>query len=211
MTGFLRQFQVRIEKEDKAGSLELVMSWLEKGEIDVPTLYNDVLAPAMNHMFSDQDPRELVVWREHVRSSIVRTIIENCTRYVVATAAPPNGKKVVVICPPEELHELGPRMVSDFFTLAGYDVTFVGANTPVEDFLAVVRYVKPDYVALSVTNHYNLLAAKRAVKRIREEVGGVTIVVGGRAFAQNPKAFKEVGADRLVQTYDEITKLEGGG
>ena len=103
-------------------------------------------------------------------------------------------------------------MVADFFTLAGYDVTFVGANTPIDTFIASVGLVKPRYVAISVTNYYNLVALRKAIERIRDVLPeGTEILVGGRAFEGRPDLADELGADRLVSTFEEIRALDGGG
>jgi len=72
--------------------------------------------------------------------------------------------------PPDELHELGARMVTDFFALAGFEATFVGASTPIEDFVAALRHIRPRYVAVSVTNPYNLIALRKLIERIRGKV-----------------------------------------
>ena len=42
------------------------------------------------------------------------------------------GRCVVVTCVGGELHELGARMVGDFFDMAGWDTYFCGADTPHE-------------------------------------------------------------------------------
>jgi len=105
-------------------------------------------------------------------------------------------------------------MVTDFFTLCGFDATFVGANTPLSDILEAIEYVKPVYIAISVSNHYNLLAAHKMVQRIREvrESTGAEfeIIVGGYAFAQNPEMGKQMGSDLLLATFDDIRKLTRG-
>ena len=37
------------------------------------------------------------------------------------------------------------------------------------------------------------------------------IIVGGHAFNHNPKAYKDMGADLLLQTFDDIRSLSDSG
>jgi len=101
-------------------------------------------------------------------------------------------------------------MVADFFTIAGFNVTFVGAYTPLDAFLSAVERIKPEFVAISVTNFYNLVASRRFVKDVKAAHLNVKVIVGGRAFGQNPEKAREFGADMLLQTYEEIEKLARG-
>ncbi|MGD9886488.1 MAG: cobalamin-dependent protein [Bacilli bacterium] len=55
----------------------------------------------------------------------------------------------------------------------------MGANTPKHDILSAVSVFKPDYVAISVTNYYNLVVTKQITKAIKEKDPSVKIIVGG--------------------------------
>jgi methanogenic corrinoid protein MtbC1 len=48
-------------------------------------------------------------------------------------------EKVIVMCPEFEDHDMGARMVSDFFTIAGYEAVFIGAKTPIKTILKAVE------------------------------------------------------------------------
>ena len=104
-------------------------------------------------------------------------------------------------------------MTSDFFTLCGFNVTFVGANTPQEEIVEAVGLIQPEYVGVSVTSPYNLVAARRTLNhlgQIRKRTGGrFTIVVGGLAFEKNKRLAEEMGADSLAQTFEDICALTG--
>jgi methanogenic corrinoid protein MtbC1 len=214
MNPFYDELLVYLESEDRGKSLDYVLDKLSKGEIDIVTLYTDILTRSLNEM-ECHEPEDVCIYKEHVRSSIIRTIIENCYPFVLKERKEKRGDvksdKVIVLCPPEELHEIGPRMVADFFTISGFDVTFIGANTPKKSFLAAVSKIKPKYVAVSVTNYYNLIATKRTINEIRKiKPEGTKIIVGGGAFSENPSAYKEIGADVLLSKFEDIQKLAGG-
>ena len=207
-----------LDKDDRYGCVELALTKLSNNEVDIVTLYDEILAPSLRETFCQEKQRKICIWEEHVRTSIVRTVIECCYPYVIKERnekykSPPKGKAIVA-CPAEELHEIGARMVADFFTLCGFDSMFIGANTPQVQILEAIEYVKPRYVAISVSNHYNLIAARRMVQKIREakeRVGTDTqIIVGGYAFRQNPDMVKLMDCERLLATFDDIRRLTQG-
>lgn len=210
-----QEFLSALDREDKERAVRLVVELLDEGKVGIVQLYDELLAPSLNEWECAETDGDLCVWKEHVRSSIVRTILEVVYPYVLrerdAKGVPRRGVSVAVLCPPDELHEIGPRMVADFFTLSGYDVTFVGANTPIDDFIEGVGHLRPRYVAIGVTNYYNLVALRRAVERIRGRLPeGTEVIVGGSAFASNPGLAQEMGADRLLATFEDIRALDGG-
>jgi len=217
LADFRGEFLEALDREDRAACVEMAIHRLEMGHTDVLSLYREVLAPALNEWQCKEADADICVWREHVRTSIVRTVVEAAYPYVVKEAARRNlakgkGARVAVLCPPDELHELGARMVADFFTLAGFEATFVGASTPIDDFVAALGQIKPRYVAISVTSPYNLIALRKTIERIRGKVPeGTKVIVGGRAVAHDPDLARRIGADMVMATFEEISKLPGGG
>lgn len=213
MHRFYDEFMEVIESENREISLEFILSKLENDEIDIVSLYTKILAPCLNSMVQNENDKAFI-WREHVRSSIIRTIIENCYSYVIKERdekyKAKTNKKIAVVCPSEELHEIGARMITDFFTMLGFDSIFVGSNTPKEEFFEVLKVIELDYIAISVSNPYNLIAARKSIEKIREANPKVKILVGGNAFNHRNNSFKEVGADMYLQSFEDIMKLSEG-
>lgn len=212
MQNLYDEFVKYLESEDKEAAFNLVLSRLQDGEIDILNLYTKVLAPSLNNMtFADS---KLSIWKEHIRSSIIRTIIENCYPYIIRERNEKykikTQKRVAVVCPSEEYHEIGARMIADFFTLLGYETIFVGSNTPKEEFLNAVKLIDLDYIAISVTNYYHLVTAQRTIEKIREIDSDIKIIVGGHAFNTNKQAWMEIGADINFEGFDDIKKLAEG-
>ena len=142
-------------------------------------------------------------------------MIECCSPYVTKERRErykPQGKgRAVLVCPVEEYHELGLRMAADMFTLAGYDVALVGANTPDADIVSAVEFFRPTVLGISASSSYALFPAARVIKKIRENAVGknVRIVVGGGAFEPNPQAWKEIGADAFLRSFKDIQGFGG--
>jgi methanogenic corrinoid protein MtbC1 len=206
------EFLDYIDKEDKEKCVEFVLNKLDNKEIDVPTLYKEILEPSLNRFYCDVDEEKLCIWKEHVRSSIIRTIIELCYPYILKERKEKGVKilnqKILIGCPAEEYHEIGARMIADIFILNGFDAIFVGANTPREEIRDAINILKPAYIGVCVTNYFTLVEAEKAISLIKQhtEFEG-KIIVGGQAFQSNPDNFKKIGADILILNYEDIEKL----
>ncbi|MDR7855553.1 cobalamin-dependent protein [Tissierella sp.] len=206
------KFMIFIRNEDKENALQLCLSALEEKSISVIDLYELILTPGLNSIIEEYDNDEELIWREHVRSGIIRSIIEAAYPYVLkGKSINANKEKVIVLCPEYEDHELGARMVSDFFTIAGYDSTFIGAKTPQKTILKAIEIVKPKYLCISVTNYYNLISVKKLIETIKDSIdSGISFILGGSAFISNPNTYKEIGGDLLLRNFKDIESLDRG-
>jgi len=88
-------------------------------------------------------------------------------------------------------------MLADFLEMEGWDVTYLGANTPKEELLAHLKDHKPFMAALSVATMFNLDHARLTIKTIKEdeETKDIKIMVGGLAFNSMPQLWHNIGAD----------------
>ncbi|WP_010250636.1 cobalamin B12-binding domain-containing protein [Acetivibrio cellulolyticus] len=212
MDKILREFEGYFDEENKEKSVSYVLMKLQAQEIDVVDLYTKILTPLLNNMKCKLEDKRICIWKEHVKTGIIRTIVENCYPYVIAKRNELNLPKkgiVAVLCPPEEYHDLGARMVADFFTIAGYEAIFVGGNTPYQDFYNAIHTIKPKLVAISVSNYYHVVSAKKMIQEIKSAMNQhVKIVVGGSAFHDDEaNKVRTVGADYYAVGYGDILKI----
>ncbi len=204
-----------LKNEDRALAMEICFNALDKKQISVMDLYQNVLSPALNSIIHEYNGDEdNLIWKEHVRSGIIRGIIEASYPYVIKERKALGNEKnqnVIVMCPRFEEHEIGARMVSDFYTIAGYKTTFIGANTPERTILKAIEVIKPDIISISVTNYYNLVALKNTINTIKDKIQyQIRFVVGGYAFNNNPNAYREVGADIHLKNFSDVLDLDKG-
>ena len=212
MEEILMKFEIFFKEEKKEEAVSYILEKLQAKEVDVLDLYSRILTPLLNNMDCELEDKRICIWKEHVKSGIARTIIECCYPFVIKKRKELNLPKkgnAVVLCPPEEYHELGARMAADFFTICGYETIFVGSNTPYQDFYHAIPVVRPEIVAISISDFYNLVAAKRMVEELKNVVDyQIKIIAGGHALKDDTvNKLKAIGADYYVNTYDDIYKL----
>ena len=212
MDRILQEFKGFFDNEDKENAVKYIISKLQSKEVDVIQLYSKILTPLLNNIQCDLKDKKICIWKEHVKTGIVRTIVECAYPYVIEKRDQLNNTNkgiAAVLCPPEEYHDLGARMVADFFTISGYETVFVGSNTPYRDFYNAVYAIKPSVVAISVSNYFHLITAKRMIEELKKAVDyDLKIVVGGYAFIGDEQAkTRQVGADFYARTYEDILNI----
>jgi len=171
---------------DKPSAVRAAVEAVSQGRVSVPGLYRDVLAPVLDEVGAEWQAGSRRVWDEHLASAAVRTIVELVYPAVlkVKAAVAPAGKSVLLACPPQEAHDLGLRMLADRFEMAGWTAYFLGADTPPEELADAARALGVDAVALSSSTHFHRVGLRHLVDGLRRELPGVSVWVGGPAFAR---------------------------
>jgi len=178
----------QLDSLDRAGAVSAALDAVADERISIPDLYTQVLSPYLTELGSQWQHGHERVWQEHFASHVVRTIVEALYPEVARQAAqlPRRGETVLLVCPPDEQHELGLRMLSDRFELAGYRAVFLGADTPIGEIVEAASAVHASMVALSVSTVFERVELRSFIDELRESLAGVRIVVGGPALLRDP-------------------------
>ncbi len=154
-----------------------------------------VIQPSMYEIGRLWEKGKISVAQEHLASSIVSRVMSQL--YSAIVAVKPTKGRAVITAAPNELHELGAWMVSDLLELDGWQVRYLGANTPMEDLMELLEDFRPQLLAISVIMPFNLDEVKKLITAIRnkESLRGIKIMVGGRVFMTVPDIWSEIGAD----------------
>jgi methanogenic corrinoid protein MtbC1 len=137
----------------------------------------------------------LSVAQEHYCTAATQLIMSQLYPYV--SAAEKNGRRLVATCVAGDLHEIGVRMVSDFFEMEGWNTFYLGANTPTASVLETLAEREADVLAISVTITPHVRAAAGLIDAVRSsnDSAGVKIMVGGYPFNIAPELWQRIGAD----------------
>lgn len=107
-----------------------------------------------------------------------------------------------------ELHEMGMRMVADFFELEGWDTYFLGANTPAESVLYAIEMRKADIVAISATIPAHISKVRDLLDYIKSKSQQpVKIMVGGYPFNVSKGLWQIIGADSYAENAEEAISV----
>jgi methanogenic corrinoid protein MtbC1 len=98
-----------------------------------------------------------------------------------------------------EQHQVGPNMVADVLESAGWDVRFLGTDTPAAGVLQAVDAHRADVLGISATMLFNLPNVRRLIAEARAVPGrNLRVILGGGAFRATPELYKELGADGVA-------------
>jgi MerR family transcriptional regulator, light-induced transcriptional regulator len=152
---------------------------------------------------------EIGVADEHLATAITQMIMSQL--YPLLFSGPRREQTFVSACVGGELHEIGARMVADFFEMDGWKTYYLGANTPVSGIVKTICDRKADVAGISVTISFNLAAAKEVIQAIRSEAGcrGTKVIVGGYPFRVAPDLWKTIGADGCAANAADAIALAG--
>lgn len=197
-----------LKQEDKDQSVLYALSLLDEQKMTIEDLYTHIVAPSLINFECDVDDEEICIWKEHHTTSIIRTILEAVYPYIVKRKKDIKkiGKKIVVLTPSFEYHEIGALMVSHFMLLQGFDASYIGANTPKTEILSALRAYQPDFIALSVTNPYNIVVTEQICNEIKRFFPDIQIVIGGQAF-KNQAALSSIKYDYLLEDFEAIKRF----
>jgi methanogenic corrinoid protein MtbC1 len=167
----------------------------------VREIYTAIFQPVLKETGRLWQENRATIAQEHYITGVIRQIMDQQHERIIATGRTTRQKKTVVAaCAGEELHEIGIRMVGDFFEMDGWNLYYIGANTPAGSILDTVKEQKADVVALSITMPSRLPELRYLVRSLRadKDTAHVKIIVGGFPFSIMPDLWKQVGAHAVA-------------
>jgi methanogenic corrinoid protein MtbC1 len=122
---------------------------------------------------------------------------------------PRNGRRLLAACVAGDLHTLGLQMVADFLEYEGWEVSYLGASTPLDSIrsMAAAQGIDLLLTAASMPHHVPLLRELVAALRRDLATQHVRVLVGGRPFAQDGALWESTGADGWANNAEEAVQV----
>jgi len=149
-----------------------------------------VLAPALQEVGTLWHEGKINVAQEHLATQLTLGQMERLRRELkpqrqVAALA-------VVTAVEGEVHALGARLVADVLYHDGWNVDFLGADTPTLDLVEFVQQREADLAILSITLEDNVPRGVQASKALKALSPAPKLIIGGRALSK-PATQKRFG------------------
>jgi MerR family transcriptional regulator, light-induced transcriptional regulator len=170
--------------------------------VSVRDLYLHVFQATQREVGRLWQTNQITVAQEHYCTAATQLIMSQLYPRIFATERA--GKKLVATAVGGELHELGVRMVADFFEMAGWDTYYLGANTPATSIIQTVQSQRPHVLGISATMTFHVSATRQLIDAVRStcDLTSTRILVGGYPFNVAPELWREVGADGSARDAD---------
>ena len=180
----------------------LIMDSVDSG-ISVKEIYEYVFIPSQYEIGRLWQLNEISVAQEHYATAATQLIMSML--YPKIFTGNNNGKTLIATCVSGDLHEIGIRIVSDYFEMEGWNTFFLGSNTPHRSIIDMAKKEKADVIAISATISFNISEVRKIIELIRKdpELDEVKIMVGGYPFSIDKNLYKSIGADATANTANE--------
>jgi len=177
---------------DRTGSVAVIDEALRYNCTPV-AIYNSVITPAMVEIGELWHEGRITIAHEHHASQIVDSLINMVVENSMRLSN--NGLRALVTSPSGENHWMGAKMFANLLFLDGWDVEYIGVDTPGEDLAKYLSEIEVDVVALSVVLPTNIPSVESSVNIIESIENPPYIILGGPAF----KGFNDqVGGAAIV-------------
>jgi methanogenic corrinoid protein MtbC1 len=104
--------------------------------------------------------------------------------------------RIVLACVPEERHECGLLALAVLLHAEGWQVVYLGADTPLENAFELAAALDADAIGLSATLEEHAEQADSELARLASSHPNVRVVKGGRAWngGSPSQALEQLGA-----------------
>jgi methanogenic corrinoid protein MtbC1 len=165
---------------DKDECASIVQSLLADG-VNLKDVYVELFQKSLYRVGKLWDHDQMSIPEEHLATQIIESLI---SRFAPVGKSEPE-KKVVVTCIDKEFHEIGAKMVSNVFELAGWKTYYLGASVPTKEIIKFVKQIDPEVIALSWSLYLNLGRFLEVVDHLTKFFPTKKVLVGGQALAEN--------------------------
>jgi len=151
------------------------------------TVCFDVMFDGLSEIGEAWYQRNVTVQQEHFTSALVARRLH---ALMAAAPVPIHNQSIVVGCPPKEEHELSALLIAYLLRSRGWNVVYLGANVPLEDFENTLASVKPYLIILVAQTLQTAAALKEVALALNSQK--VPLAFGGLIFNRMSTLIKQV-------------------
>lgn len=184
----------------------MILNALDQGA-SIEKIDLDVFQPILYEIGRLWQINAISVASEHYVTAVTQSLMSELYPRIL-TGKQHNGV-MIAACIEGELHEVGMRMVADLCELGGWEVHYLGTNTPTEAILQILADRRASVLALSATMTFHVRAVAKLIEAVRATptLAGVKILVGGYPFKLSPELWRKIGADGCGRDAREAVEL----
>jgi methanogenic corrinoid protein MtbC1 len=193
-----RMYLMHLLRRDRSEAERFILD-LSKNGLTFSQICEGIFAPAMAEIGHMWHVQEASIADEHYCTNATNQILEALRCKTPRKAN--NGYLMIAASVGGDMHDLGIRTLSAIYEKEGWNVEFLGANTPAQE---IANAIEPqafrggaDLLALSASTSLRLRGVHNAIVTVRATDAGknIPIIVGGQPFQLIDDLWKVVGAN----------------
>jgi MerR family transcriptional regulator, light-induced transcriptional regulator len=195
-------------KGNRQEASKVIEDGLDQG-LEPRDIYLGVFQPTMYEVGRLWESNKISVAQEHIATAITQYVMTQYYSRLYSKHQLKSKSLIAMTGVAGELHEIGPRMVSDFLESEGWEVLYLGTNLPAENIVNCLSEKSPLLIGISVTMAFNLSAVSELIQKIRvpTTLMNTKIIVGGSGFRLNKDHWKTMGADGWAKDAGKALQL----
>jgi MerR family transcriptional regulator, light-induced transcriptional regulator len=192
--GLAKDYLESLLRGERQIASQLILAAVARG-VAVKDIYLHVFQRTQYEIGRLWQINRISVAQEHFCTAATQLIMSQLYPHIFRTERA--GRRLVAACVGGELHEMGVRMVADFFEMAGWDTYYLGANTPADSIVRTLEERRAHVLGISTTITFHVGEAADLIARVRASTAGkrVKILVGGYPFKVAEGLWRSVNAD----------------
>jgi methanogenic corrinoid protein MtbC1 len=189
-----QQYLQALLRGERHVASRLILDAAERG-VSVKEIYLNVFQRTQREIGRLWQVNQISVAQEHYCTAATQLIMSQLYPYIFSGEK--TGGAFVATCVAGDLHEIGIRMVADFFEMSGWDTFYLGASTPDASVVQTLIERKAVALGISATITYHLHGVQRLIATVRATpaCADIVILVGGYPFNLSPELWRTIGAD----------------
>jgi methanogenic corrinoid protein MtbC1 len=201
-----RLFLQAILSPNRKAAANIVREALRSG-CSIHDIYLNIFQKSMYEVGRLWESNQITVAQEHMATAITQSVMAIVYEEIEYTGRPRG--KMVITGVEGEMHQIGAYMVADVLEADGWDVVFLGTNTPHSAVLAAVDSHQATVLGISATLLSNVPQVVRLVEIAKKRWGTTAprIILGGAAFRFAPALSTEIQADGVALDLAEALEV----
>ncbi len=142
----------------------------------------------------------------HFATRMMRQLVDQMQ--IRLAQSPRRGKKVLMVCGPDEPEELAAQMAADLLEADGYDVLFAGGGIANDELIAQLGEMQADALVVFSATPGNLPFLRLLIDHMHD-IGicpNLQIIVGGGVFNRAEGLAEEIGADLWAKSPEDLVE-----
>ena len=200
----LQDFKAAIASRDRAALAAALPAAMEENAPEA--LFSGALYPALDAAREEYRNRRLGIPELLLSLDMVGTVLRSVAG---DPAIPRRSRRIVIGVIEGDIHDMGKNIIRDLYRGYGFDVTDLGKNVTVSQFVEAAVSEGADVVGISTMVSTTLAPLAEVIRRLKERKPDVKVIVGGafinREIAETLKAdaYAEDAAT-LIETTESL-------
>jgi MerR family transcriptional regulator, light-induced transcriptional regulator len=142
-------------------------------------VFHRILVPVLIRMGDEWEKGNISVAQEHFSSQLITQRILQLLRVLPID---PRLPRALALCPEGEHHQIGLLIFTLFLRKKGWDVIYLGSNTPLSRLISLIGMKHISVVAVSVTDPQHVESIEHWIEACSVEFPELKFVLGGEGF-----------------------------